>query len=200
MSPRRPIARPLALAALVVGLAATLRAQPSTAAPEEGAALALAVAKVAVNEASLASIRPAEVALIYQTAEARADTTRGRLRWLRAHSSCVLGERPLTPREERSNCVWTRELHDDDREPEGWPPMLSWARHAPRWAQVRELARRLVDGEERFRPCPTSPFSWGGRSIDMAHALERGLVPLDCRDADGRPTLNEGFALASGAS
>lgn len=160
-------------------------------------ALVLAVAKVAANEASLARIRPAEVGLIWQVTEGRADTARGRLRWLRAHSSCVLTDRERTDREMAGNCGWSRGLADSDRRPEGWPRHLSWARYAPRWAQVRELARRLVQGELVIRPCPSTPWSWGGRAIDMAHALERGLVPLDCRDPrTGQPTINEGFALA----
>jgi hypothetical protein len=195
----RPIIGALAVAFLLALFAATLRAQPSAAAPEETAELALAVAKVAVNEASLAAIRPAEVALVWQVTEARADSPRGRLRWLRAHSSCVLGDRALSVAELRGNCVWTRGLRDDEHEPEGWPHALSWARHAPRWAQVRELARRLVDGEERFRPCVGEPFTWGGE-MDRARALRLGLVALECRDADGTPTLNTGFALAGGAS
>lgn len=160
-------------------------------------ALALAVAKVAVNEASLAHVRPAEVALIWQVTEARASTSAARLAWLRAHSPCVLGDRDVRP----GNCRWTRHLRDDDTQPEGWPEHLAWSRYAPRWRQVRALARRLVSGRVVMRPCPRAPWTWGGREIDMARALERGLVPLGCRSPiTGEPTLNEGFALARGGA
>lgn len=160
--------------------------------------LALAVAKVAANEASLASIRPAEVALIWQVTEARGETSAQRLAWLRAHSSCVLGDGPIG--EGRGNCHWTRGLSASARQPSGWPAHLPWARYAPRWAQVRELARRLVVGEESMRPCPGTPITWGG-PMDHERALERGLVPLGCRDPQtGAPTRNEGFARAGGRS
>src|SRR5690606_36188136 len=114
--------------------------------------------------------------------EARGDTTAERLAWLRAHSSCVLTDRPMSDRQAAGNCRWSRHLRADDTRPEGWPAHLSWERHAPRWAQVRELARRLVIGEMDMKPCPSTPWTWGGRRIDMAQALARGLVPLDCRD------------------
>lgn len=159
------------------------------------AELALAVAKVAANEASLSAIRPAEVALIYQCAEARASTNSARLAWLRRHSSCVLTDRAMTAEETRGNCPWARALEDDDAEPDAWPEHISWPRHARRWAQVRELARRLVDGRERFRPCAGEPFTWGGE-MDRERAIERGLVPLRCVDEEGAPTLNTGYALA----
>lgn len=58
-----------------------------------------------------------------------------------------------------------------------------------------------LSGEETMRPCPSTPWTWGGRRLDMPQALARGLVPLNCRDPrTGEPTLNEGFALAGGAS
>jgi hypothetical protein len=181
------------IAALLGVFAHALYAQPSRDADAE---LAIAVAKVAANEASLSAIRPAEVALVFQCAEARASTSSSRLAWLTRHSSCVLTDRAMTDAEARGNCPWARALEDSDDEPDGFPEQLSWPRHARRWAQVRELARRLVDGRERFRPCAGEPFTWGSRDLDMAQAIERGLVPLDCRDEQGEPTLNEGFALA----
>lgn len=202
------IARLVALALLVAAYAIELRAQetpseiplgPSggaAASVESTAALSLAVAKVAANEASLATMRPAELALIWQVTEARGSTHAERLAWLRRHSSCVLTDRPLEDRERESNCRWTRGLRDSDAEPEGWYAELSWPRFAPRWAQVREYARRLVAGEVRSRPCDGTPFTWGSRRLDMARALERGLVPLGCRDPiTGELTINEGFAL-----
>lgn len=193
-----PIAGALALFALVVLYAAVLngklRAQESESDPTRE--LALAIAKVAANEASLATIRPAEVALIWQVTEARASTPRARLRFLEQHSSCVLGDRPLTEREIESNCVWTRNLRADDAQPDGWPATVAWSLFRGRWSQVRELASDLVTGRSDLRPCPRPPFTWGSRRIDMERALARGLVPLGCVDRNGVPTLNEGFALA----
>lgn len=186
-------------ALLLLAYAADLRtAQAQRSVNEE---LVLAVAKVAANEASLATIRPSEVALIWQVTEARADTSAGRLAWLRAHSSCVLTDRPMSARQADSNCRWSRNLRADGRRPEGWPAGIPWSAYRGRWAQLRELSRRLVSGEETMRPCPSTPWTWGGRRLDMPQALARGLVPLNCRDPrTGEPTLNEGFALAGGAS
>jgi len=167
--------------------------------PDSRRELAVAVAKVAVNEASLQVLRPAEVALIYQCAETRATTVETRLSWLRAHSSCVLTSRPLTEREEGSNCRWTRHLEDSDAEPENWPEALEWeGAYQRRWGQIREFAYRLVLGHERMRPCDGRPFSWGG-PMDHARALRLGLRPLNCRDPQsGERTLNEGYALVGG--
>lgn len=180
---------------LVLVMAIALRnasAQESIGPDDE---LALAVAKVAANEASLAEIEPVDVNLIWQVTETRASTTSDRLRWLRAHSSCVLTDRPLTEREALGNCRWSRGLNAEDTEPNGWPSILAWSRFRDRWAQVREHARRLVAGRPYDRPCPGRPFTWGSRTLDMARALELGLVPLGCRDDRGQPTRNEGFAL-----
>jgi hypothetical protein len=192
--------------ALLFIFALELRAQPapgsaaSSLPPTDAAelGLSLAVAKVAVNEASLQRLRPAEVALVWQVTEARGETHERRLRWLRAHSSCVLGDREIEERERTTNCVWTRNLRASDAEPAGWPDGVPWSRYVRRWAQVREYAARLVAGDVISRPCPGRPWTWGGRRIDMARALERGLVPLGCRDPHtGELTLNEGFALRS---
>lgn len=186
---------PVLLALGYAGELRTARAQRST--QDE---LVLAVAKVAANEASLATIRPAEVALIWQVTEARGHDDRSRLAWLRAHSSCVLTDRPMSDRQAAGNCSWSRHLRADGRRPEGWPQHLSWPRYASRWAQVRELARRLVIGEEPMRPCPSTPWTWGG-PMDREAAIERGLVPLNCRDPQtGERTRNDGFALAGGES
>lgn len=163
--------------------------------------LALAVAKVAANEASLATIRPADVALIHQVATARASTPREQLRWLRAHSPCVLGGRDVDALARPGNCRWTRALRDSGAEPEGWRetyPHLAWGRYARRWSQVRAVARRLVAGELVMRPCPSPPWTWGSVRLDMERALARGLVPLGCRDPlTGERLSNDGFARAA---
>ncbi len=187
----------LVLAWMVLRVGAQDRASRSQTAQRD---LALAVAKVAANEASLTELRPAEVALIWQVTEARADSSADRLRWLRAHSSCVLTDRPLRDSELGGNCRWSRNLSDSDVEPANWPTSVPWSRYVERWRQVRGLARRLVDGHGGMRPCPGTPLTWGG-PMDRARALERGLVPLGCRDPrTGIPTLNEGFALRGDAT
>lgn len=191
---RRAARIALGLVPVLVALSYGVELRTASASTDVDERLVLAVAKVAANEASLASIRPAEVALIWQVTEARGETSSQRLAWLRAHSSCVLGTGPIG--EGRGNCRWTRGLSATDRQPSGWPEHLPWARYAPRWAQVRELARRLVAGEESMRPCPGTPITWGG-PMDHERASERGLVPLGCRDPQtGEPTRNEGFARA----
>lgn len=204
----RAAAAVLSLAALcgVYG-AALAGAQPSESAdvarePRTGralsrdeSALALGLAKIGVNEAGIATVHPAEIALIWQTVEARGDTARERLGWLRGHSSCVLGESGTRSGVRPGNCAWSRNLRDSDAEPEGWSeryPHLRWSRYALRWRQIRELSRRLIAGEIVMRPCPVAPLTWGSAE-DTPRALRRGLVMIDCRDESGRPTRNRGF-------
>lgn len=159
--------------------------------------LALAVAKVAANEASLAHVRPAEVALVYQVVENRGSTADERLTWLSRHSSCVLTDRPMTEREARGNCRWSRNLRASSEQPVGWPENVFWNPYfSRRWVQVSVYAARLVFGQERFRPCAGTPLTWGG-PMDHERARERGLRPLDCRDRDGQSTMNTGYALGS---
>lgn len=166
--------------------------------------LALAIAKVAANESSLSTIRPADVALIHQTAQTHGSTPRAQLRWLRAHSSCVLGDRDLATLARPGNCAWTRTLTDSDARPEGWRqsyPHLRWARYVERWRQVRIVARRLVTGALVMRPCPRAPWTWGSVRLDTRRALARGLVPLGCRDPQtGEALANDGFARAAAES
>lgn len=155
--------------------------------PDESA-LALAVAKVAVNEASMGATQ-ADIALIWQVTQSHGRTAAARLDWLSRHSSCVLGAREITDRERRfSNCGWTRNLTDSDAQPEGWPADWRWSSSVRRWRQHRAFARALVGGRARMRPCPETPYTWGGRVIDMAQALRRGLRPVGCVG-----TANEGF-------
>lgn len=158
--------------------------------------LAFMVAKVAANEASLWRVRPAEVALIWQVTESRASTTASRARWLRRHSSCVLGPVPPERRDvvPEGNCVWSWHLSRTGSKPRNWPSGVPWARYRTRWEQVQTYARMLVGGYAVHRPCPETPWTWGGRTLDMDWARARGLRPLGCEDRRGRPTLNEGFA------
>jgi len=193
--PRWPYARLVAMVLVLAALCAIYAAALAGAQPNDERALAVAVAKVAANEASLQRVRPAEVALIWQVTSAHGETARERLIWLRGHSSCVLGVHPPMSGIRPGNCAWTRNLQDNDAEPEGWAeryPHLSWVRYTGRWAQVRAFARRLVRGEPYERPCRGTPITWGG-PMDHEHAAARGLVPMGCRDESGQPTLNDGF-------
>ena len=153
--------------------------------------LALAVAKVAVNEAGWRS--PADVAMIYQITEARGDTDERRLAWLTAHSSCVLTDRPLDDYEQRhGNCAWSRNLNVHDLEPAGWPQDLLWSNFVRRWQQVRRFAQMLVSGESRMRPCAETPRTWGSRTLDHERAIAMGLRQVDCGS-----TLNAGYVVVT---
>jgi len=129
---------------------------------------------------------PWDCLLIYQVTEsrARADTSRARLTWLRAHSRRVLGDRTCYP---GRNCQWTRHLAWNDQRPQNYPTTVRW--RPENWERVRTLAARLVSGEETRRPCSSPPFSWGGR-MDRDGAIERGMVPLLCEN-----TRNDGYGL-----
>jgi hypothetical protein len=161
--------------------------------PLEGAdaELALAMARVTANEASLGA-RVVDAALTWQVTRSHGDTSEERLAWLRQHSSCVLGDQPLTRRQRRTNCVWTRNLADSDAQPEGWRDRYGpWDAHAPRWARLRRQMRIFVAGRSHIRmPCRETPWTWGSRSLDMDHALAIGLRPLGCVGP-----VNEGFGL-----
>ena len=154
--------------------------------------LALEIGKVAANEASLALVAPADVALVHQVAVARADGPEAQLRWLRQHSSCVTTTRPMSEAEGRGNCRWSRHLDDSDAEPADWPAALAWARFADRWAQTRAYAWRLVTGRVTHRPCAGTPFTWGGPELDTPGP---GLVALPSEGA-----RNTCYALRGGAS
>ena len=168
-------------------------AMTGAAAVGETAAFSLAIAQVAANEASLSASR-ADVALIYQVARSHGSSDTERLAWLRSHSSCVLTDRPRTDRERMTNCVWSRHLTDSDRRPHGWrPDWPRWRTYLDRWRRIRRWASQLVTGEIADRPCPVDPATWGGRRIDMAQALRRGLRPVGCIG-----TVNEGFVSAGG--
>lgn len=153
--------------------------------------LALAVARVAANEASLSTIRPADVGLIWQVTQGHGDTAETRLRWLRQHSPCVLGEAPLTAEQRQTNCAWSRFLRADDGAPEGWPSSLVWASFLPTWRRVRDLALAFVLGTtNRSLPCEQTPYTWGG-FWDHEGSVARGLVPVVCHGS-----VNVGYVSA----
>lgn len=143
--------------------------------------LALAVARVAVHEAGFDS--PADVALVWQVVEGRARTADQRLAWLHRHSARVAGERQARS----TRTLWARQLSPSGARPWSWPADASWSRYRDRWLRVLRLARSLVTGHERRRPCPQQPLTWGG-PMDREQAAARGLVPCGCVG-----TLNEGY-------
>lgn len=144
--------------------------------------LALAIAKVSVNEAGWGA--PADVAMIHQITEGHGTTDVERLAWLRAHSGCVLTDRPIE--RGRRNCFWTRHLADNDLEPEGWPEDMLWQNYVRRWRQIRMLARALVDGRTTIRPCSETPVTWGSAQ-DHERAMRNGrLRVVECRGTVNR--------------
>jgi hypothetical protein len=173
-----------ALVTLLALLGAAGGASAQTRAERE---LALAVAKVAVNEAGFRA--PADVALVWQVTEAHGSTTSARLGWLRAHSARVLGDRECTG----GNCIWTRGLTWGDDEPEGWPETWPpWRLYRARWAQVRAYALALVQGRVAARPCAETPDTWGGE-MDHQGAIDRGMRRCGCVG-----TLNQGYRRIDG--
>jgi hypothetical protein len=178
---RLPFASVLVLCAGIITLAGRGSADEGAPSP-----LALQVARVAANEAFGS---PADVALVYQVVEGRSRTAEGRLAWLRRHSPCVAGD--VDPSTRPGLCRWTRNLQPDLSEPLGWESALPWeGRPRGVWQRTLDLARRLVEGRVRRRPCPVAPETWGSVS-DRARALERGLIPCGCVG-----TLNEGYRRA----
>lgn len=185
---------------IALGARCAVRAQPGIEGGSDGGRapgaalerrLALAIAKVAVNEASLERVQAADVALIYQATLAHGQSARARLRWLERHSSCVLTDRSLRDRELRTNCVWTRGLRDGDAQPEGWPVAIAWSVYVRRWRSVRRAALELVLGTSSIPlPCVEQPTTWGG-AMDHEHALRRGLRRVVCRG-----TANSGYMSA----
>lgn len=167
--------KPLLLAIVLAFVTANLPAKANP--PRLENELALAIGKVCVNEAGWHA--PADCVLIWQATRRWSSTTAGRLAWLRSHSGRVLGTKKCTT----GNCLWTQNLTWSDDRPEGlvglWRP--EW------WARVRELAQRLVRGEETRTVCSEDPATWGGPA-DHARAMRLGFTALDCEG-----TLNEGY-------
>jgi hypothetical protein len=148
--------------------------------------LALAVAKVCVNEASWNS--PADCALIWQIVEGRGRTTATRLSWLRRHSHRVL-DGTCNEDYQTMNCWWSQHLTWSDAAPANFPHEWSEA-YIRRWRRVRRMAWGLVVGTITRRPCAIRPRTWGGR-MDRARALRNGLIPIECEG-----TWNDGYVLA----
>lgn len=142
--------------------------------------LALALAKVCVNEARFDSL--ADCALIWQVVSNRRAITDERRVWLERHSARVLGTRAC---DYRNNCAWSRNLRWDDSEPAGWPRRIRWDARA--WARVRAYCWRLVNEEETLRPCEENPDTWDGRRY-RRQALARGHRLVVCTG-----TRNDGY-------
>lgn len=178
---------------LVVGAVCAL---PSSTQAQVGERLALAVAKVCVNEAGWDS--PPDCDLIWQVVRSHGETDLERLRWLRCHSPRVLdpegrfcGEDRKRCAKDRGNCWWSRNLTTTGRKPSGWSEteVVPWARYRSRWLRVVTYCKALVAGgiPPRGWPCARAPDTWGG-DMDEEEALDAGMVPLECRG-----TKNEGY-------
>lgn len=155
--------------------------------------LALAVAKVCANEASLQRATPADCALIFQATRRHGDTALERLEWLRRHSNCVLTDRPMTANERKGNCRWSRHLTASAAEPDGWDPDLPWEDpYAGRWRAMRNFCLHLVRGgtPRGGWPCSRDPDTWGGRMDDPGT-----MASMECRG-----TANEGYRWSGLAS
>lgn len=152
--------------------------------------LALAVSQVCANEATLHA-SPEDCAMIWQVTRSHGRTAAARLRWLRRHSNCVLTDRPMTEKERKGNCRWSRYLTASDSKPRGWPEGVNWrGLYDSRWARIRQYVRGLVSGATPVSgwPCPEDPDTWGSPKLDMEQALKQGMQRLHCVG-----TANEGF-------
>jgi hypothetical protein len=148
--------------------------------------LALEVAVVAAHEGALDNLE--DTALVWQVVSSRAETTQGRLAFLRAHSPRALGIRECNGQ----NCRWSVELlRNPDAPPaaveKGW-----WEKvRAQRWREILRYARGLVYEIDVAEPCLVAPYTWGG-AMDVEGAYtDRNLIPIGCGG-----TLNEGFTHA----
>lgn len=156
---------------------------PRRSTEEEG--LIDAVWRVGLNEGCLLNLR--DCALVWQVVEGWSEP---RLPRLRRHSSRVLGLKPCTT----GNCRWSRDLSRDASVPAALASgQAAWWRvvAAPRARAALAYVRKLVRGEIVDRPCPITPFTWGGPG-DVQHAARNGLFPIGCEG-----TLNDGFAPLS---
>lgn len=85
----------------------------------------------------------------------------------------------------------TRPPHFQATDSEGNP--LNWDRdYLPRWLQVVEMSRRLLNGHD-LGSCAIAPLvTWGGRCEDVHGACDdnlgshRGLVGMSCGDSSNR--------------
>ena len=135
----------------------------------------LALAKVAANESEIDDRGRADVLLIWQSSAAHARTTQGRIRWLRAHSRCVLGD--VDPDTRPGKCRWTRLLERSDERPAGHRG--TWNGEA--WLNLLAFADRVVAGHVPAESCAPQPTTWDGPS-GRAGAEARGLIPVACED------------------
>lgn len=178
----------LSLAAVVGALAvvilyAPVRAQRSSDLTATDRELVLALARVTTNEA-MGSEPDGE--LVAQVVLARGDTARARLRWLRAHSRCVMGELPEAEALRRPGlCRWTRHLRADGEEPIGWDVVRdgAWARARVRWRDTLIRSLEYVTGARDAAICDETPRTWDGVRYGRARVSRGGRRRiLDCRE------------------
>jgi hypothetical protein len=148
--------------------------------------LALEVAVVAAHEGALDNRE--DTALVWQVVAHRANTTQGRIDFLRLHSPKALGREACTDQ----NCVWSVELL---KNPDAHPASIDrkwWEKvREQSWRETLRYARGLVYGIDISQPCPGDPYTWGG-AMDVEGAYkDRNLIPLGCVGV-----LNEGFTHA----
>lgn len=149
-------------------------------------ALALDVARTAVNEASLGA-GPRDVDLIYEATRYHGATDADRLAWLRLHSSCtnpagdcnrdgrVNEDDDRAAARRPGNARWTRNLRWSSERPAGFSNAWRW--RADRWERIRRRALVRVMRDRPTRVCGVPIRSWGRRSDFVARP---GLVPVDC--------------------
>ena len=151
-------------------------------------ALALDVARTAVNEASLHA-QPRDVDLVYEATRGNANTDRARLAWLRRHSACtnprgdcnrdeVVDERDdEAARRRPGNAKWTRNLLWSDARPDN----LDGRWRAEWWQRVRDHALARVMRDAPTGVCGMPIRTWGRRSD---FASRPGLVAVECGAAN----------------
>lgn len=122
---------------------------------------------------------------------------------IRRHMRYVTEQQP--PIRPRSR--WITELDLEGNRPAHFPATdaegnaLNWERdYLPRWLQVIEMTRRLLDGHD-LGQCASAPLvTWGGRcedahgACDDHHGSHRGLVGMSCGDSSNRFWCRPGTA------
>lgn len=144
--------------------------------------LIMAVSRVSANEGALQNLR--ETALIWQATESHGTTPAKRLKWLRAHSARVLGDRPCL----QGNCNWVKTLKANDAAPQGFNKQWWMAARATQWKNIRTLAKQLVLGEVVDRPCVETPSTWGSHLLDSENVKREHMRWLNCSE----DLLNDG--------
>lgn len=143
--------------------------------------LAITIARVSFNEAL---DNEPDLELITQVTFGHAETSRGRLQWLRNHSGCVTGSR-LTQDEAYArpgNCRWTRNLMPDGRRPRGWLRELHghWTRTRGRWAAHLTRTIEYVRGNEVADICDVTPDTWDGVRYGRERVGRGDRTILEC--------------------